>query len=136
MENTVKVKVKVNKPVSFGKEWYQIGEQIEIPTKLFQEGVLHGVFSLIPEFDNIVIQNEKKEKNLEVSTEEFTEDSVIENLCQIDNITQEIAKKLYDSKYFNPELIVAAGVEGLKKLKISEKAAINIIKSARTWVEE
>ena len=129
------VKVILKRPVCIDNVWYKIGEELIIDFETLQQGTLSNCFNVVNEqvVDEIIKENSNKSEKESLINENksLNDDEIVENLCNIDHITIDIAHKLLELGIRSADDIVK-NQSLLTRIKNYKK----IIESAKDWMEE
>jgi hypothetical protein len=124
------VKVILKKPCCIDNVWRKIGEELIIDFETLQQGMLSNCFTIVNE-DIVKEIIEEIPSKVSIEKKSLSDDEIIENLCNIDHVTLDIAQKLLELGITNASEIVKKQ-NLLTKLKNYKK----IIESAKSWIEE
>ena len=122
------VKVILKKPCCIGNIWCKIGEELMIDFETLQQGMLSNCFNIVNEE---VIKEIIEETPFVEAIKPKNDDDILENLCNIDYVTIDIAQKLLELGIRSADDIVK-NQSLLTKIKNYKK----IIESAKSWIEE
>ena len=122
------VKVILKKPCCIDNVWHKVGEELMIDFETLQQGVLQNCFNVVNEE---VIKEIIEETPFVEAIKPKNDDDILENLCNIDYVTIDIARKLIDFGIKTAKEILEKQTL-LTKIKNYKK----IIESAKLWIEE
>jgi hypothetical protein len=107
-----------------------VGEELIIDFETLQQGMLSNCFTIVNE-DIVKEIIEEIPSKVSIEKKSLSDDEIIENLCNIDHVTVDIAQKLLELGITNASEIVKKQ-NLLTKIKNYKK----IIESAKSWIEE